>query len=60
MTAEFETASVAYLKKKSNYPDFLHIWMAFNPDKWSSTVLRNRVVYFVPTFSIPCIRIQFM
>jgi len=31
-------------KEESNYPEFLHIRMArlrFNPDKWSSAVLRS-------------------
>jgi hypothetical protein len=37
------TGNLAYLKDKSNYPDFLHIYgclaVPINPDKWSSSVL---------------------
>ena len=31
VTAELQIANVAYLKKKSNYPYFLHIRMALRP-----------------------------
>jgi len=32
VTAEFQTANVAYFKEKSNYPDFLHVRMAHRPN----------------------------
>ena len=28
VTAEFKTAILAYFKEVSNFPNFLHIWMA--------------------------------